>query len=464
MLRLAADSRRRRLVLALWIYVLVAATNFALAPRQRIVQHTQFNHFALLADAWLHGRLDLRSPPPPYAQNNDFAAFHSKWFVTFPPFPAVLLVPVVWMAKVPENVRDGQFFVWLSGLAPAVLFLVLEKLRRTGRGPRTERTNACLSLLFAFGTVYFFTALQGTVWFAAHIVGAAITALYLLFALDADRPVLAGLMLGLGFLTRTPILFAVPLFVFEALRLSLSARKDMAGDGLPVASEATGRRGSGGGESPGKITVGAGEWRGAKHAIWLCVLFAVPLAACIALACVHNQLRFGKPFDFGYEYLTVAWQGRMKKWGLFNYHFLARNLAVVLASLPWYDPGRGHFSINMHGLALWVTTPLYFWLVWPKKVTPLGIALYVTGAAVAIPGLLYQNTGWMQFGYRFSNDYAPVLFTLLAVNENRFGKLFAAAAVWSVAINTFGALSFDTTWGRRFYYEDASQNVLFQPD
>lgn len=421
MLRLPADTRKRRLVIALGVYVLVAATNFAVTPRQRLVQHTQFNHFALLADAWLHHRLDLPAPPPSYAQNNDFAAYHSKWFVAFPPFPAVLLLPVVFLGKTPENVRDGQFFVWLSGLAPAVLFLALEKLRRTGRSQRTERTNVLLALLFAFGTVYFFTALQGTVWFAAHIVGAALAALYLLFALDAERPLLSGFMIGLGFLTRTPLLFAAPLFLFEALR---------------------------------------GERRVRSIA-----LFALPVALCIAAACVHNQLRFGSPLDFGYQYLSVAWQARMKKWGLFSYHFLPRNLGVVLCSLPWYEPVRPpHVLVNMHGLALWFTTPLYLWLLWPRKVTSTGLALYVTAAAVAIPGLLYQNTGWMQFGYRFSNDYAPLLFALLAVTENRFGKRFALAAVWAVSVNAFGAATFDTASGRRFYFEDASQNVLYQPD
>ena len=31
--------------------------------------------------------------------------------------------------------------------------------------------------------------------------------------------------------------------------------------------------------------------------------------------------------------------------------------------------------------------------------------------------LFYQNTGWRQFGYRFSNDYAPLLFVLLAIGD-----------------------------------------------
>ena len=29
--------------------------------------------------------------------------------------------------------------------------------------------------------------------------------------------------------------------------------------------------------------------------------------------------------------------------------------------------------------------------------------------------LLYQNSGWRQFGYRFSNDYAVLLFMLIAL-------------------------------------------------
>ena len=107
-----SPERRRRLRIALGIYALVVAIFFAVTPRYRIVAHTAFNHFSLLAEAWLHGRLDLNVGPPAYGQNNDFAAFGGKWYVAFPPFPAVLLLPVVFFGKTAENVRDGQFFVW----------------------------------------------------------------------------------------------------------------------------------------------------------------------------------------------------------------------------------------------------------------------------------------------------------------------------------------------------------------
>jgi hypothetical protein len=155
----------------------------------------------------------------------------------------------------------------------------------------------------------------------------------------------------------------------------------------------------------------------------------------------------------------------MKKWGILDYHYLARNLGVVLTSLPWHEPGgSAPFQINEHGLALWITTPLFLWLIWPKRTSPIVVSLYLTAAAVALPGLLYQNTGWMQFGYRFSNDYSIFLFALLAITGHRFGPLFGTCAAFAVAVNAFGAATFDHGEARRFYYEDASQRILYQPD
>lgn len=449
---LEPNSRPRRVLFAFSIYVVVVATYFAIIPRARIVEHTPFNHFALLADCWLHGRLNLGGAPPAYGQNNDFAKVGNNWFITFPPFPAVVLLPVVRVAGSAENVRDGQIFVWLSGIGPAVLFLALEKLRRMGVSGRIEPTNIALALLFAFGTVYFFTAVQGTVWFAAHVVAVALAAMYLLFALDAQQPVLSGLMIGLGFMTRSPLLFAAPLFLFEALRTSLRSANAEPAHAEPADSTNI---------HIAALTRLIDGRRFVRKVAW----FSLPVTIIMAIAFWHNKARFGNPMDFGYEYLTVAWQGRMKKWGLFDYHYLARNLGVVLTSLPWVDATqKPPFQINSHGLALWVTTPLFLWLVWPKRVGALAAALYLTAFAVAAPTLFYQNTGWIQFGYRFSNDYSVFLFALLAITGHRFGNLFAAAAAWSLVVNAFGAYTFDRDAYRRYYYEDRSQKILYQPD
>ncbi|HEY0465309.1 MAG TPA: hypothetical protein VGC79_13940, partial [Polyangiaceae bacterium] len=194
MLRLPerGSPEKRRRWIALGIYLTACVVYFCFADPAVVHQHTPWNHFALLADAWRQGRLDLGAPPPAYTGNNDFSHVGGKWYVVFPPFPALLLLPILALVKDPALVRDGRFFLFAAGVAPALLFLALEKLRRYGRSELGELGNIGLSLSFAFGSVYFFCAEQGTVWYAAHVVGAALAAAYLLFALEAERPWLAG--------------------------------------------------------------------------------------------------------------------------------------------------------------------------------------------------------------------------------------------------------------------------------
>jgi hypothetical protein len=437
----AAVERERRWKLGAVVYLVGTAVFLLCAAPETLAAHTPFNHFALQAEAWLNGRLDLGGPPPGYAGMNDFARFDGRWYVPFPSFPALLLVPSVALAGSAEATRDGRIFVLLAGLAPAFLFLALEKLRRLERSSRSEWQNLSLSLLFAFGSVYFFSAEQGTVWYAAHVVAAGLAALYLLFALDAERPLLAGIALGLGFATRTPLLFAVPLFVSELWRKSLPA--DFCTLDAPRKSlELLDRRGFARGLA----------------------LFAAPLAAVLLLTFWHNHARFGDPFEVGYRYLEVAWRGRIEKWGLFSYHYLGRNLAVALTSLPWLGDPNVPFRLSGHGLALWVTTPAYLWVLWPKVRRAPHLALAVTAIAVAVPTLLYQNSGWVQFGYRFSNDYAVFLFALLAIGGRRLGVAFWTVSALAVALNGFGAVTFNRADGSRYYVIERTQRVIHEPD
>jgi hypothetical protein len=70
--------------------------------------------------------------------------------------------------------------------------------------------------------------------------------------------------------------------------------------------------------------------------------------------------------------------------------------------------------------------------------------------------LLYQNSGWFQFGYRFSNDYAVFLFVMLAASGRKLGKLFWFAAAWSVVWAGFGAVTFERSRYEAFYSHDPS--------
>ncbi|MEO8874190.1 MAG: hypothetical protein ABI461_01280, partial [Polyangiaceae bacterium] len=274
---LAVESRSRRVLIAAGIYVACAVVFALVAGHDRIAVHTSFNHYAQLANAWLHGRQDLVNGPPGYAGGNDFAQLNGKTFISFPPFPALLILPFVALAGSPENFQDGQFFiVWLAGLGPAVLFLVLEKLRRTQRSSRNEQQNIALAFLFAFGTVYFFTAVEGTVWFAAHVVGVACAAFYILFALDAERPFLAGLAIACAWTSRPAMSAMVTLFLLEAIRVSCK-------EGLP--SEGTFQE---------KVEA---TWQRVDRKMLFrsFAFFTAPILVSLAIASWMNETRFGNP-------------------------------------------------------------------------------------------------------------------------------------------------------------------------
>ncbi|MAQ17889.1 MAG: hypothetical protein CMN30_24215 [Sandaracinus sp.] len=461
--RSAKPARGRRWVLPLVVYLLSAAV-YALVLGPRMLENSPDDHYAHLAAAWLDGRLHIDGDPP---GSNDWACYDTeledmcpnnrwafpdkeryRWYVSFPPFPAAVILPAV--AALGVDLPDRLFWALVGGLGPMLLLLLLGRLRDLGLSDRKRWEDLVLTALFAFGTVFFYVAVQGTVWFAAHVVAVPLILLFLRFALGAERPVLAGLMLGLCFLTR-PTTAALALFF--ALEMARRHRRESAPAIDPEASWL--RR-------AGQLARGIEP----KAFLRAGVLFALPILACGAAAMWMNQARFGDPFEFGHTYLQIRWRPRIETWGLFNFHYFAKNLAVFTSSLPWLSAEAPYLKISRHGLALWVTTPALLLVLWPK---PLNLAarrvvafLLAAALPVAFWNLCYQNSGWVQFGYRFALDYLPLLFLVLALGRRPFRVGFFLLMVWSVAINLFGALTFDRAW--EYYDNDPTQDVIFQPD
>jgi len=420
---------------------------------ERLRGPTADAHFVSLAHSYLHGQLSvmtdgLADRPP---GKNDWAFYNGRWYVVFPPLPALLIMPAValWQTRV----WDALFWAIFAGVGPACVYVLLRQLRERALSKRTAFEDLVLTALFAFGSVYYYVSVQGEVWFAAHVVACPLIALYALFSLRAERPLAAGLALALAGQTRATTYFLAPLFVIEALA---AARK------APRASQA---------EPPhaDELSVWQRVWlflrdvelpRALPRLLW----FALPIAVGIGLTCWLNWRRFGDPFEVGYRYLQIRWTGRIERWGLFHYHFFAKNLAVFLAALPWLMHEAPFVRISRHGLALWVTTPHYLSVPWPKRVSVHSVAFAVSAGCVALLDLCYQNSGWVQFGYRFSLDYSVLLTALLALGGRRFGPVFYGLLAYAIAVNAFGAVTFQRPAYRDYYDRDRTQQVIFQPD
>jgi hypothetical protein len=441
-----------------WVYVglyLIGLAVFGAVSGKQLWRQSSDPHYVYQADAWLHGELAIREP----LKGDDWAkvetvilddgsrasgrrlktrpAFrtldgteipssrirtrdHVTAYVSFPPFPAVVMLPQV--ALFGRGANDTLPTVLLAAAILPLAFLVLRRLAAAGLAPRTPGDQLWLVATLAFGTVFFSIACQGKVWFTAHVIGVALALVYTWASIEARHPIVAGVALGLAAITRPPMAFMFPLIVLEAWRMAGGlARWRQAG--------------------PERAAMIRGLVRtGAK--------LAVPVIAIAAVAMVLNQLRFGSPTEFGHSYLDVRQQAQIEKYGLFSYHYLSRNLAVAFTLLPELTDKSPGVVISGHGLAMWFTTPILLALLWPRSPSAIHRALWLTVAVVAIPIFCYQNSGWYQFGYRFSLDYMPFLVVLLAVGGRPFGRIARGLMVLGIAINLFGAITF----GRQMQY------------
>jgi hypothetical protein len=464
---------------ALLLYLLFTAV-YAATAGPRLRHPSTDTHFVYLADGWLHKRLDLGTAPP---HTNDWAeveqltlrdgstlkgqflrtqpqkfrtlkgelrtlsdseitARSKKYYVSFPPGPALLLLPLV--AIFGHRTNDVGFTVLLAGLIPALAFLVLRRLPRLlnpeAPGPAPARQpELWLMLLLGLGSVLYFCSVIGQVWFTAHVVSLALLGLYLLCVMPLRHPMLAGLLLGEIYLTRPTMAPFGLLFLLELLRAHSPdrdyplwpLRRLRAVPLLPL--------------------------------IGPLLRFALPLGVLVAAGAVHNYARFGRPFEFGHTYLTTMQADNIQRFGLVNYQYLARNLAAAFTLLPKLLANPPYVQISYHGLSLLLTTPALLYLLWPTPVASdsvataarrreLMLALWAVVTPIAVASFLYQNDGYIQFGFRFSLDYMVALVMLLWLGNQAAlrTRRFHALCLFGVAVNTFGAVTFGRMW--QFYF------------
>lgn len=346
-------------------------------------------------------------------------------YVSFPAFPTLLMIPSAIISGRAGN--DNIPTILIAALILPLTLLLLRRLAEAGLSKRTQTEDLWLVATLAFGTVMFFTVAIGGVWYTAHVVGVVLALLYAWASIEARHPLIAGLALGAAAMTRTPMAFMFPLFLFEAWRLA--ARQVAEADG-PEAN------------ASGSLNLQKGKLAVRKAIVAPLVRFAIPVV-CFAIAgMIYNYVRFGSPTEFGHNYLDVIQQLQIEQYGLANYHYLGRNLAVAFTLLPDLVPRAPYISIGGHGLAMWFTTPLLLFVLWPRQKPAIHRALWVTIAAVALPSLLYQNSGWFQFGYRFSLDYLVFLIMLIAIGGRPFKRVAKTLIIAGILINLFGAITF----------------------
>jgi hypothetical protein len=397
-------------------------------------RHSLAPHFVYLAESLLHGHLDLiHVPAPPY----DLTHFEGRWYVSFPPLPALLMLPAVAIRGL--DVSDIAFSVVLGALSVSLFHAALVRQEAGGWGGCGHPSaRAWLCVLLGLGTPLWYCAALGSVWYTAHVVAVACLCLYAREVMGRNRPALAGLWLGMGFLARAPVLLAFPLSMIPGL----------------------------------------GKVRGRREGVRFLLLFALGVAPALLGQMTYNWARFDHPLEFGYRWMNSPGTllERQVMWGQFSLHFLPENLYTLLVRPPLVSFYPIRVEPDPWGMGLLFTCPaLLLALPWesfpralrcfsvrkglparhqngafvrmmvpeanhppgahvaPAEARALRLGLLLSIVLVLLPSLLYFNTGSYQFGYRFALDWMPLGVLWIALKAGRrlpgWGRVLVVASV-----------------------------------
>src|SRR5205085_2106677 len=167
---------------------------------------------------------------------------------------------------------------------------------------------------------------------------------------------------------------------------------------------------------------------------------AIPVGLLLLYNFASTGHIFNPAYDWIYhrEYLGYMPAGLEINtvYGIEDIRHIPLNLLIMLAWPPTLTPAGvdcGLTLLNQScpvvqpspiGMSILLTSPAYLLVVpallssWRRRVVA-GSALAV--AAIAFLDLMHFSQGWVQFGYRFSNDFAPFAMVLVTLAIARLG-------------------------------------------
>jgi hypothetical protein len=433
-----------------------------------------YNHFVWQALAFLHGTAVIDYPVNAggFPKGNDWMQdiyplsqltgnpSTPGALLPFPPLPAIVLVPFVAVWGIATDIRAVSVLVGAVDVGIAWWAL--------GRLPVSRRIRLATTIFFGFGTVLWYAAQLGTTWFFAHVVAVAFILAALGVALGADRgaddevdelapvpalvrslagqlrrplalldrrQIIVGLLFGLACTARLPVLFGAPFFM---------------------------------------LVGGGGTW--VRRSVSAGLGTALP----VGLLLLYNVATTGHVFHPGYDwqyqreangYPTLNYN---PEWGIEDPRYLVQNLGIMFLSTPAIlpdnesayltfgdqalctdsDAQRGLFdkqcplvAPQQIGMSILLTSPAFLlaFFALRSRRSRLVAGSYLAIVLIAIVNLMHFSQGWVQFGYRFSNDFVVFALPLVALGMARRGGVrwlgFGLIAA-SVAINLWGVI-----WG-----------------
>ncbi len=334
---------------------------------------TLYNTYTRQALAWLQGLTHLPEDVP-YLE---LAVYEGAYYVSFPPLPSVVLVPLalIFGMDTPDNLLVKLY-------ALGACLMMYAALKRAGY---RRVSAALLAFFFCFASSLLPMTLDGAVWYHAQVLAFFLTtASVCLFTMD--RLTLSLFCFALSVACRPfNALYAVPLFFTY---FSLHRR-----DGV--------------------------SWKNTL----IPLIPGMALGLCVAAGLgVYNFVRFGDVLEFGHNYLPeFSFQGGVQ----FSLEHVAQHLSTFLWGWP-LERGEIGLVFTKYGYSMLLACPtLLLMLIGfvndlnDRRFSREKAVILLTCALHAFLMLTHRTFGGYQLGARYAVDLIPYSFFYLLLTPEK---------------------------------------------
>jgi len=374
-----------------------------------LVKNSQ--QFADLAQSFLRLKLYFLHPVGNQTQNPVY--YKGKEYFDDGPLPAVVLMPFEAFFGLFHLFFYQGYLQWV--LVILTLYIVYKLAKLIGF---KTRDSMLLASVFVVGSVYVGVAINSSSWYFAQIITTYLLFLIIYEYFSKKRWWLMGLLSGLILLTRVSAFGIIFLLVLDLLFNHQSTR----------------------------------------DRVFKLIKLSLPIVVAGILIGLYNYLRFNNPFNGGYSYQAIDQTARYSRsQGLFSVKHIPFNFYHLFLGTPILNtPNHNNwiakfpfFENNPLGLSIFITSPYLMFLFYQSKELFLKkeiIFLLVSSLVSLIIVLSYFGVGTYQFGYRYSLDFLPEIFTVFMLIYYQVKKRLTTGMrfvfITTIMVNTYLLLSF----------------------
>src|SRR5581483_1552418 len=164
---------------------------------------TNYNHFTLLADAFLHGKLFITADAP-WLEKIPIDA--SRFYVANPPMPAILSLPFVALfgKSFPQNIIASLTGALITFFAMHLALIFKKDLRFV----------FWVGFLTGFGNIIWFLSAVGSTWYFGQVTACLFLLIALVESFTRKRAWLVGILIGAAYLSRINTIVGIPVFIY----------------------------------------------------------------------------------------------------------------------------------------------------------------------------------------------------------------------------------------------------------